>query len=552
MKKKNIFTTTGLRAVTGKQEPLMKHTISYFDVDLPVYFSRISKILVFLWALLTWTATAHAGHIQVFLLGGQSNMVGQGMPIDLPTLLQGPHADILFYSNLTNSLVSLQPGNKFGPEITFGRDMADADPAQSFGLVKHAKGGTSLVTDWKPDIDDNVYADFRTTVANGLAAMLNAGHTTEIVGMLWTQGERDARLGQTTSQYETNLNAFIADIRSNYGPALPFYISQLSILQTNISADQLAAIRQAQANVADDDPNAYLIDTDSFGMKTDNLHFNSDGQISLGSAFAGSATAIRTPTTKVKVSWNKNEFEISGERPYSTKPDINTVYNGLADVRIADIEVLDTEMVYAFTLGGTYDDEWKYKDKKHRNGNLAEYKVEWKPDGFDWENSDTYGKLHLHTHSIGDNRTTFCIHSEEENLPMTVSIDGALIEYDSAGEINTALDYEVQKNKDSHVHFELDFELDAETEIVVTLEDPVPDLEIIAGDFYKEAHLKFRVKGIFQDIALGDAPETVAYELTFRDEDDSVIFSFDETIGDYEDWDIFNHKKWEYTKGSED
>ncbi len=228
--------------------------------------------------------------IKVVLLGGQSNMMGSGTVVsDLPVNLQGPQNDVPFYYN-AGPLTDLQPGSGlvYGPEITFGRTVADAFPNESFALIKYANGATDLENDWDP-ATGSVYASFRATVAGGVDALTQAGHSVEIVGMLWTQGERDARLGYSAA-YEANLNAFIADVRSRYGAGLPFFISQLSSQQTDLPASDLAVIRQAQSNVAAADPNSHLIVTDAFDMRTDNLHFSSAGQISLGEAFAASYT----------------------------------------------------------------------------------------------------------------------------------------------------------------------------------------------------------------------------------------------------------------------
>ena len=38
----------------------------------------------------------------------------------------------------------------FGPEVTFGRFMADLDPDQPVALIKHAVGGTGLYVYWYP------------------------------------------------------------------------------------------------------------------------------------------------------------------------------------------------------------------------------------------------------------------------------------------------------------------------------------------------------------------------------------------------------------------
>jgi hypothetical protein len=138
-------------------------------------------------------------------------MAGGGATNELPAALQDPQNDVLLYENGT--LDFLEPsGADFGPEITFGRTIADEFPAENFALIKYAVGGTDLENEWDPAGPGPQYTAFRNTVSNGLAALQSGGNTTEIIGMLWTQGERDARQGYH-DEYEANLNAFIADLR---------------------------------------------------------------------------------------------------------------------------------------------------------------------------------------------------------------------------------------------------------------------------------------------------------------------------------------------------
>ncbi len=243
--------------------------------------------LILLAAALLLATHAHADHVKVFLLGGQSNMVGNNcLTSELPAALQDPQADVLFYPG---SLITLRPGygGQFGPEITFGRTIADASPSETYCLIKHAANGSSLLGNWNP-ATGNSYASFRTRVANGIAALTAAGHTYEIEGMLWTQGEAEAAAGTTTPVYEAALNEFIADIRTRYGPNLPFFVSRLSNSQTSINATGLSTIRAAQEYVALNDPYTYLVDTDGMSVGTDNLHFNEPGQMALGQAFGQS------------------------------------------------------------------------------------------------------------------------------------------------------------------------------------------------------------------------------------------------------------------------
>lgn len=105
--------------------------------------------------------------------------------------------------------------------------------------------------------------------------------------MIWVQGESDISGGSTMwNAYEANLTAFINDIGETYGHTMPFLISRLSSLQTNLNATGLAVVRAAQQTVAEADLNADWLDTDSFGMSGDNLHFNAAGYQSIGTAAA--------------------------------------------------------------------------------------------------------------------------------------------------------------------------------------------------------------------------------------------------------------------------
>jgi len=235
--------------------------------------------------------------VKVFLLAGQSNMSGRAPASGLPTALQAPQGDVLFY--YASSLTTLRPGSgtDFGPEVTFGRTVADAFPSETFAPIKYAVGGTDLNNDWDPS-GGSSYTNFRNKVTDGLAALTSAGYEPEIVGMLWTQGERDAKTGRTAAQYEADLNEFIADMRTNYGTVLPFFLSRLPDGQTNIPAAALTEIRRAQANVATSDPLAYMIDTDGFGLKGDKLHFDAAGQVALGQAFGQTYTSsVPEPAT---------------------------------------------------------------------------------------------------------------------------------------------------------------------------------------------------------------------------------------------------------------
>jgi hypothetical protein len=244
--------------------------------------------------------------LRIVLVAGQSNADGRAVVTELPTSpvnLQNPQNDVdLFYQVEGGSatLTTLRPGltetSQFGPDILLGRRLADLHQSETgtrVVIIKYANGGTNLATQWKGGGDatttgDGVdYVTFQQTVTQGLAALAAAYPlaTLDLQSIVWLQGESDAVTGLSAA-YQANLTNFIADVRATYGSSLPFVIARLSSAQTALSTTHLNAVRAAQDAVAAVDPRTAIFSTDSFGIKTDNLHFNGSGQQSIGSAFA--------------------------------------------------------------------------------------------------------------------------------------------------------------------------------------------------------------------------------------------------------------------------
>ncbi len=91
---------------------------------------RVFALLVAVMAAVHFSTVAAQGTTRVFLLGGQSNMVGQGATAELTPPLSQPQTDVNFWSG---GWVPLQPiygrsSTQFGPEVSFGRAIKDAFP----------------------------------------------------------------------------------------------------------------------------------------------------------------------------------------------------------------------------------------------------------------------------------------------------------------------------------------------------------------------------------------------------------------------------------------
>ena len=230
--------------------------------------------------------------LKVFLLAGQSNMMGQyANKSGLPTELQNPQEAVILRADGT--WTALQPGrnaattNDFGPEITFGRDMAAAWPDQNIALVKFGVGSTTLADDWNPDNPGAQYTALLNAV-NAAMAELSVGYDAEIAGMLWMQGESDALDLAKAQAYETNLKNFVESVREDLGVGeLPFVIGQIS----DASAWTYGSIvQQAQADAAQALPFTLMISTADLSLL--NNHYDAAGQMALGSRFANAMLAL--------------------------------------------------------------------------------------------------------------------------------------------------------------------------------------------------------------------------------------------------------------------
>jgi iduronate 2-sulfatase len=239
--------------------------------------------------------------VMVYLLAGQSNMVGSGTPkADLPIALQSPQADVEFYHSqapgplVKNTWVPLQPGSTydFGPEVTFGRSIADRFPKERVALIKYAAGNTNLAVNWNADTGP-YYATFKQSVAAGLMALTDRGDRYKIAGMVWMQGESDASFPAMTAAYEANLTAFIARVRSDLGvPDLPFVIGRIYLGAAHASTSE-QHIRKAQVAVAERDSKAAWVDLDGLDQQPVGVEFNGPGTVEMGKRFAEAMQGLR-------------------------------------------------------------------------------------------------------------------------------------------------------------------------------------------------------------------------------------------------------------------
>jgi len=292
------------------------------------------KHIAILFSLLVWATQLGAKPLKVFVLAGQSNMEGHASietfdyigddPATAPLLkrMRGPDGkprvcDHVWISYLTGSdekpveltgkltagygslwgVPPKRPGNKIGPEFTFGLTLDEA-LAEPVLLIKTAWGGKSLHTDFRPpsagpyllnDFQRRLYYGpkghgvpedmdrwlaekqratgryYRLMIEHVLSVLrgpkrvcpeYDPAQGYELAGFVWLQGWNDLVDGHTYPErgrpdrfalYGDLLARFIRDVRQDLGaPKMPFVIGVLGVGGLKADADILA-FRQAMA-----------------------------------------------------------------------------------------------------------------------------------------------------------------------------------------------------------------------------------------------------------------------------------------------------------------
>jgi hypothetical protein len=247
---------------------------------------------------------------KVFVLAGQSNMVGGGgsddgdPPIPAPYNVAQPDVRIWW---LNKGWADLQQGfsysaHSFGPEVSFGYRLHHTIlPTDSIYLVKYAVGGTHLASacnEWNVTINQGkggaLYQKFKSAVNAAMANLTAAGKSPAIAGMIWMQGESDAVNVAYAAEYAANLTDFIKRVRSDFStPNMPFVIGRITSHYDTLPPGGAVVVRAAQMTIPGKVGHASWINTDDLEQNPkEPWHYGTQGQIDLGTRFANQFVRI--------------------------------------------------------------------------------------------------------------------------------------------------------------------------------------------------------------------------------------------------------------------
>lgn len=251
--------------------------------------SMIKPHLHFLAILLLLVTSSIQARELVFILAGQSNMAGQGSTSELAPAYRHEPNNVGFYYN--GYKAPLNRFKHFGPEIGFAHEISRHFPNTKIKLIKFAVGGTSLFA-WDPKWNASKAKSTRNASAGPLFKKLVKtvkiqfnGEDSKLAGVLWMQGEADAKYPIAAQQYAVNLKRFVSALRSELkSPDAMFFVGSINPPLNLFPSAPI--VQQAQQSAVSHIRNLRLIRTEDLSKRNDHLHYNTKGQLELGKRFA--------------------------------------------------------------------------------------------------------------------------------------------------------------------------------------------------------------------------------------------------------------------------
>lgn len=246
--------------------------------------------------------------VRVFVMAGQSNMLGADAVIDQATkdkdlvqalkqsvadesslFVQGGHFTTAWGPIRGHSITylgePLYQGNQVkghGPEVGLSRALGGGIACVKFSMNYSAlSGGRSPWVSGGP-----LWAAWQAFVDSSLASL---GRPYTIAAFCWTQGIDDGLLHRSQTDYRTDLTQIAADLRAKFGNA-PF-ITARSINSAAVGSSFMAPIRAAQLEVGALAGNAW-IDLDDLTPYVNTHHMTAANQLRHGERFAAAYKAL--------------------------------------------------------------------------------------------------------------------------------------------------------------------------------------------------------------------------------------------------------------------
>ena len=260
---------------------------------------NVLSVIIFL-AMITLPACAQfvlpAGlspdKFHLYILAGQSNMAGRGIP---DTVDKTPHPRVWMLNKANQWVPATDPMHfdkpdviGVGPGLTFGKLMAEqVDTTVFIGLIPIAVGGSAIGA-WQPGGYHEQTKSYPYDEAIKRIQLAKKSGT--LHGILWHQGESDSN-PELVAGYEQKLTGLIGRFWSELkAPTLPVVVGTLGdfyVAQTP-SASQINDILR---NLPKREPRIACVESTGLTDKGDSTHFDTASARELGRRYA---TAMQT------------------------------------------------------------------------------------------------------------------------------------------------------------------------------------------------------------------------------------------------------------------
>ena len=223
-------------------------------------------------------------NVWVFIMAGQSNMAGRGIVEPEDTVSD---KRIFSINKDGQIIIAKEPLHFYEPErtgldcgLSFAKTLITKIPDSiSILIIPTAVGGSSI-SQW---LGDSVFRNVK-LFSNFLSKLEIAKHNGIIKGILWHQGESDAN-EKNIPLHKERLHSLFSKFRSAIGNnELPVLFGELGSFSNNPAGFNL--INKTLHDYAAEDKNSRVISTKDLKDKGDQLHFDSEGQRTMGKRFA--------------------------------------------------------------------------------------------------------------------------------------------------------------------------------------------------------------------------------------------------------------------------
>lgn len=212
------------------------------------------------------------------LLIGQSNMAGRGYLSEVPAIYN-ENIEMLRngrWQMMAEPIHSDREVAGVGPAASFAAAWSQDHPAEKLGLIPCAEGGSSI-DEWASD---------QVLSRHALSEAKFAMESSELIGILWHQGETDSLNGRY-KEYAEKLKAVFEHFRQELGlPELPIIVGTLPTFLGKtgfgLSAVEFEEINQEIERVVSELENCYLVSAENLTANPDGIHINGESQRQFG------------------------------------------------------------------------------------------------------------------------------------------------------------------------------------------------------------------------------------------------------------------------------